>query len=295
MSFNISECSDLNPIIELFYTHKNEPFTYIGDTHLFKLFSRLDFCRIFEAKANQTTVGSIYAMKYMYGYGWLGGLLVNKEFRRRGVGKKLLDRAVDWLEAPYTYAFVEPENAAARRLFEDAGFNAIYRRLNYKVQLQTLSHKQSKNEVANLDLEWSELTKAVGYRERRGIVNLGYYPIKLTEDVFNDLKNKRKVLRLGDIVAIVERSYVVTLGEYNFIFNDYILGKVSIPTKNKVVEVNPFYIKQSAHDLIKLLKGLADGELVIWTYEGDPVTRRLTLKGELGALVLEHENVKNSS
>ncbi|MEM4462062.1 MAG: GNAT family N-acetyltransferase [Candidatus Bathyarchaeia archaeon] len=159
---------------------------------------------------------------YIYDYGWLGGLLVNREFRRRGVGSKLMDRAVDWLRAPYTYVFLELENATTKRLFEGASFNTIYRRLNYKVQLQASSHRQSINEVTSLDVEWSELTEMVGYRERKGIVNLGYYPIKLTEDVFNDLKNKRKVLRLGDIVVIVERSHVVATDEHNFIFSTII-------------------------------------------------------------------------
>jgi hypothetical protein len=32
-------------------------------------------------------------------------------------------------------------------------------------------------------------------------VNLGYYLIKLTEEVFDDLKNKKKILRFGDIIA----------------------------------------------------------------------------------------------
>jgi hypothetical protein len=233
----------------------------------------------------------------MYDCGWLGGLLVRKEFRRKGIGRNLLEKASGSLDAPYTYAFVEPENTAARELFKSAGFNTVYRRLNYKVQMQTPSYRRrSRNETANLDLQWSELAEALGYKERSGIVNLGYYPIKLTEDVFDDLKNEKRVLRFGDVIAIVENSYVVGLDEYTFTFNDHILNKVPLLTRNEIVEVNPFYIKQKTRDLIKLLKNLASKEVIIWTYQGDPVASKLTLKGTLGALVSElYENVKSSS
>ncbi len=114
----MSECGDVNFVIELFNNHKGEPFTYLADTQLFKLFSRLEFCRIFEVKANQVTVGGIYPMNYMYNCGWLGGLLVHKNYRRRGIGRKLLKKSLEWLNTTYTYAFVELENIAARNLFE---------------------------------------------------------------------------------------------------------------------------------------------------------------------------------
>ncbi len=120
-----------------------------------------------------------------------------------------------------------------------------------------------------------------------GIVNLGYYPIKLTEGVFNDLKIKGKVLKFGGVIAVVENSYVINLDGYTFIFNDYILNKVPVIARDEVVEVNPFYTKHETDDLIKLLKSLGSEKVVIWTYEGDPVACRLALEGVSGALVLE--------
>jgi GNAT superfamily N-acetyltransferase len=288
LKVDVFECGDSSSLIELFNVHKDEPFTYLADTQLFSLFSKIDFCRVFEAKADRGTVGSIYAMKHMYDCGWIGGLLVHKEFRRKGVGRKLLGKALDWLDTPYAYAFVEPENTAAQELFKSMGFNTVYRRLNYKVQMQNIHRQQGGNETANTDLQWSELTEAEGYKERGGVVNLGYYPVKLTEEVFDDLKSKKKVLRLGDIIAIVEISYVVNLDGYDFIFSNHILDRVPLPTRNKVVEVNPFYVRRSTSVLIELLKNLAGGEVMIWTYEGDPVASELTFEGTLGALVLSY-------
>lgn len=286
MKIVVSKCSDLNSLLELFKSHKDEPFTYLADTQLFRLFSRLYSCKILEAKTYEKTVGSIYTMEYIYDCGWLGGLLVRKEFRRKGIGRKLLEKALGWLDVPYSYAFVEPENTAAQKLFESVGFNAVYRRLNYRMQTSP-SERRSKNESVNQEFQLSELAKTVGYKERGGIVNMGYYPIKLTEKVFDDLKNKKRVLRFGDVVAVVENSYVVDLDGYTFTFNDHILKRVSIPTKKAIIEVNPFYIKPKTRDLVGLLKNLAGKEVMIWTYEGDPIASKLALRESFGALVLE--------
>jgi len=296
LKVDVSECSDLNSVIGLFDTHRDAiPFAYSANTQLFRVFSRLESCKILEAKAYGTTVGCTYAMKYMYDCGWLGGLLVHKEFRRKGVGRKLLDRASRWFDVPHAYAFVEPRNTAARKLFEKAGFNAVYRRLNYRVQASTAG-LLSESESVNHEFQWDELAEATGFKERGGIVNLGFYPVKLTKEVFDDLKNKGKVLRLGDVIAIVENSYVVGLNGYTFIFNDHILNRISIPIRKEIVEVNPFYIKHETNDLVKMLKNLARKEVMIWTYEGDPAASRLPLRGSLAALVLElYKNVQSLS
>lgn len=296
MKVNVSECSDPNSVIGLFDSHRDAiPFTYSANTQLFRLFSRLESCKILEAKAYGRTVGCIYAMKYMYDCGWLGALLVHKEFRRKGIGRKLLDKASRWFDVPYAYAFVEPENTAARKIFERVGFDAVYRRLNYRVQASTAGPR-SENESENYEFQWNELAEAVGFKERGGIVNLGFYPVKLTKDVFDDLKNEGRVLRFGDVVTIVANAYVVGLNGYTFIFNDHILNKISLPIRKEIVEVNPFYIKHETHDLVKMLKNLAHKEVVIWTYDGDSVASRLPLRGSLAALVLElYKNVHSLS
>lgn len=52
-------------------------------------------------------------MRYTYNCGQLGGILVHREFRRESIGRRLLEKAVKWLNTSYIYAFVEPENTAA--------------------------------------------------------------------------------------------------------------------------------------------------------------------------------------
>lgn len=285
MNVDVLECKNLDAIIELFNDHRGEPFTYLADTQLFKLFRGLRFCRIFKADINDMTVGSIYAMRYMYKQGWIGGLLVDKRFRRRGIGRKLLEKALEWLGAPYTYAFVEPENIAARKLFEGTGFNAAYRRVDYNVD-STLFNFQGEDKGISHDARREELTEASGFNERRGVVNLGYYPIKLTRNIFEDLKHKQKVLTLGNVIAIIENSYLVNLGAYTFIFNDYILKEAS-PSTRRIVEVNPFYIRPEIQDMIKLLKSLRCKEAIVHTHHKDIVTSKLPSKRALGALVFE--------
>jgi hypothetical protein len=56
LKVDIFECGDVSSLIELFNIHKDEPFTYLADTQLFRLFSEIDSCRIFEAKADRKTV-----------------------------------------------------------------------------------------------------------------------------------------------------------------------------------------------------------------------------------------------
>lgn len=284
MKVDISECTDLDAVVRLFDNHKDDPFAHFANTQLFKLIRSLESCKILKAKARGSTVGCIYVMKHMYDCGWVGGLLVDRKFRRKGIGRKLLDEVLTRLRLPYIYAFVMPENIAAKTLFERAGFNVAYRRLNYRVQPFTTGLRRENESV---DTEWDELTEAIGFKERRGIVNLGFYPVKLTENTFDDLKNEGKVLKFGDVIAIVENSYVVDINEFSFIFNNHILDKISLSVRNEIVEVNPFYIRPKKHDLIKTLKNFVNREVAIWTYREDPVASKLQLRGSLAALVLE--------
>jgi len=282
----VYKCRDLSRILELFDNHCDERFAYLADTQLFKVFSGLESAEIFEAKVNGATVGCVYAMRYMHRCGWLGGLLVHRKFRRKGIGRKLLEKALGWFDVTRVYAFVEPENIAARKLFESMGFNVLYRRLNFKIQASSAGML---NEDKGVDYEfrWSKLARTMGFEERGGVVNLGYYPLKLTEDLFDDLRSKGRVLRSGNAVAIVENSYVVDIDAYTFIFNDHILNKIRLPVRKEIVEVNPFYTKHDIDDLARLLRNLAHKDLMIWTYVGDHVATRLPLRGTLGALVFE--------
>jgi len=283
----IKECTNLVPIMELFNEHRNEPFTYWADTHLFRMFSRLKSFKAFVAEVDGQVVGCIYAMRYTYNYGWIGGLLVHKRFRRMGVGRMLLREALQFLGSTYVYLFVEPENVAAKRLFEKVGFNGVYRRLNYMVHVPFNEPMCKCNDI-NYDVEWDDLTSALGFKERGGVVSVGYYPVKVTRNVFEDLKNERKILKCGSVLAIVENSYNVNVDGYGFTFNDYILKWLSISSKEKIVEVNPFYTKPQAADLIKLINYLdADGKVAVRTYQEDHVAKSLPGKGTFAAFVME--------
>jgi len=283
----IKECSNLDSIIGLFNEHRDYPFTYLADIHLFKMFSRLKPFRAFTAEVDEQVVGCVYAMRYMYDCGWIGGLLVHKSLRKMGIGRRLLERALRFLGHGYAYLFVEPKNVAAKGLVENGGFNAVYRRLNYVVHVP-LDESMCKCNNIDYDVEWDDLTKALGFKERGGVVNMGYYPIKVTNHIFQDLKNERKILKCGSVLAIVENSYSVDVNGYTFTFNDYILKGLPVHPKEKIVEVNPFYTEDQVPDLIKLINTLAvDGKVAVWTYQEDPVTRRLPLKGTLGALVMQ--------
>jgi len=283
----IKESTDWDSITNLFNEHRNDPFAYFADTHLFRMFSRLKSFKAFVAEADGQVVGCIYTMRYMYDYGWIGGLLVHKRFRRIGVGSILLKEVLRYLRSGYAYLFVGHDNVAARRLFENVGFNVVYRRLGYRVHVP-FGESMCKCDDIDYDVEWDDLTTALGFKERGGVVSIGYYPLKVTRNVFEDLKNKRKIFRCGSVLAIVENSYNVDVDGHTFTFNDYILKGLSISSKDKIFEVNPFYTKPQVADLIKLINHLdADGKVAVWTYQEDRVAKSLPRKGTFAAFVME--------
>ena len=291
LNIDIVMSRDVTPIFKLYDMHSDERFVYVGDKYLYNVFKSMDICKIFQAKINNETIGCIYTLEYMYSCGWIGGLLVHRRFRHQGIGRELVERAINSLKTPYTYLFVEPENTIGLRLFRKLDFKPIYRRLIYTIHPTILQCKFKQFKVT-YDVEFEELVRALGFKERKGIVNLGYYPIKINEKVFNDLRDRGKVMKYGSIIVIIEKSHSIDVNGYEFIFNKYILEKVKHPpykVQGKVVEVNPFYIKQNATDLLELLSYLlreAD-KIMLWTWGDDLVTHSMPFKEVLGALVME--------
>jgi ribosomal protein S18 acetylase RimI-like enzyme len=283
----IKECTDSDSITELFEEHRNAPFTYLSDIHLFRLFSRLKSFRAFVAEVDGRVVGCVYGLKYTYGYGWIGGLFVHRSFRRMGVGRRLLERVLQFLGPEHAYLFVMPENVAAKKLVENVGFSAVYRRLNYEVGAPFEEFRDERGEIS-YDVEWDDFTTALGFKERSGVVNMGYYPIKVTKSIFEDLKKERKILRCGNVFAVTENSYNVKINGDTFTFNDHILKELSLQPEEKIVEVNPFYGKALVRDLIELINHLAaHGKVAIWTYQEDTVARSLPLEGTLATSIME--------
>lgn len=274
---------------KLFDEYRGEAFTYIADVQLFRILCDSKLCKVFVAEAGGRLVGCIYVMKYMYDCGWIGGLFVRREFRKRGIGRRLLEKAIDSLKTSYIYAYVESENATARRLFEKLGFKVVYKRINCTSRCASMSMDKRLYDCGVVyDVEWEDLTEATGFKERDSIVNLGYYPVKMTKGVFKDLRRKKHILKCEDTVAAIEYSYVIKADEHTFTLNDYIIGRTSISPRRKVIEVNPFYIKPSAGDLVKMLKFLAArADIMLWTYEEDPIIDELPLTKYRGALVME--------
>jgi len=283
-----SNRDELDSIANLFNEHQNDTFTYLADIQLFRIFNQLKPFRGFVAKTNGRVIGCIYGLQYLYSCGWIGGLFVHKDFRRMGIGRRLLSAVLDYLGSGYNYLFVDPKNIAARRLVEAMGFKAVYRRLNYVVQNPLTRFENACNKIT-YDVKWSDLSKATGFKERDSVVSMGYYPIKVTRKTFEDLSRRRRISRCGSVLTIIEKPYCINTNEYEFTFNEYILKGISNPIpKKSVVEVNPFYTKLELNDLAQLINHLTQqGEVHLWTYEKDPLITTLPLKSTLGALVME--------
>lgn len=289
MEIVVRESRDVDRVIKLYEQHKDVPFTYLMNIPLVKMLSRLDSFKIFVAESNDEIVGCIHALDYVYDCGYIGGLLIHKDFRRMGIGSKLLKTAMNSLNTKYVYLFVEEKNIIAINLFEKMGFKKIYRRLLYTVSLPLNKGFEKKLHVTS-EVEWEGLKNAIGFLERKGIVNFGYYPIKITRNVFEDLKAKGKVLRCGGVIAIVENLHGLMVGDNLYTFNDYVFKHLQkVDFSRKIVEMNPFYIEPEPSDLVSLINHLLTlGEVHIKTYDGDPVASRLPLAGKTGALTMEY-------
>lgn len=283
---------DLDDITKLFHTHRDEPFVYLADVKLFELFGSLDFCRSFLARVGDGVAGCVYAMRHVFDCGWIGGLLVHQQSRGRGIGHKLLQEALDFLQGRHIYLFVVPENRHARKFFEHVGFKSVYRRADYIPSSTSLGEADERVEGdASHEVSWNELASTTGFAERQGVIQLGYYPVKMTSNVFEELKSEGKIHRCGDVIAATEDSYRCNLDGHDFVFSSHILGRTSLPAKQRIIEANPFYVRPNADDLLKLLRQLAElGSIVVRTYEQDPITNMLRSTGRLslGALAMQY-------
>ncbi|MDW8033331.1 MAG: GNAT family N-acetyltransferase [Nitrososphaerota archaeon] len=289
MDIVVKESRDIDKVIKLFEQHKDTPFTYLMNIPLVKMLSQLEYFKIFVAEANGETVGCIHSLDYLYDCGYIGGLLVHRDYRKMGIGTKLMEAALSSLNAKHVYLFVEEKNTDAIRFFDKIGFRKIYRRFFY-IATTTLNEAFQDDLCIKCDVEWIDLREAIGFSEREGIVNLGYYPIKVTRDVFEDLKARGKIFRFGNVIAIVEKSYGLTIGEYFYSFNDHITNRLhNFNALKNIFEVNPFYIRPEPSDLVKLMNHLVKfGEVHVKTYDGDSVVNKLPLTGKTGALTMEY-------
>jgi ribosomal protein S18 acetylase RimI-like enzyme len=294
MSVEITPFSinDLDSVADLFYRHGSERFSYVADIQLFKVFSSLSNWKAFLAKISGEIVGCIQALKYMFNNGWIGGLLVDKQYRRLGIGKKLLLKAMDFLGSEYIHVFVEPENIIARSLYEKAGFRLTYRRVDFLPHEELIKGWETISCEVSPKISFNNLSGALGFKERQGVVQLGYYPVKIDSKVFDRLMEMNKILNYGRVIGVIENSYICPSNGYEFHFNDYILDKIPLPRKQRIVEVNPFYMEPNIQDFIRLLQAIyttTKATIIIRTYEQDPIVKKLESMGklQLGALIMQ--------
>ena len=89
------------------------------------------FCPVF---AGRDGVVAYAVMSVAAGEAHILNLCVAPDHRRAGVGKRLLKHVLDAArqhEAEHLFLEVRPSNAAARRLYEQAGFNRVAVRPDY--------------------------------------------------------------------------------------------------------------------------------------------------------------------
>jgi L-amino acid N-acyltransferase YncA len=83
----------------------------------------------FVAEENGEAVGYVASQKVPSMHGvdlWIEYIVVQKEFRRRGIGLALLQNLINYATSSNidrTYAFINPDNKPSMRLHSKAGFN----------------------------------------------------------------------------------------------------------------------------------------------------------------------------
>ena len=83
----------------------------------------------FVAEENGEVVGYVASQRVPSMYNvdlWIGYIVVQKEFRRRGIGLALLQKLKDYATSSSIngiYAFINPDNEPSMRLHSKAGFN----------------------------------------------------------------------------------------------------------------------------------------------------------------------------
>lgn len=80
---------------------------------------------VFFAYVDEELAGQIRVMKYWNGYAYIDDVAVDKKFRRQGVGRALIERAIKWAKEhkfPGLMLETQNNNVAACTLYEHCGF-----------------------------------------------------------------------------------------------------------------------------------------------------------------------------
>ena len=94
---------------------------------------------IFFAEADGKLAGRIKMMKWWNLFGYIEDLVVNPEYRGLGIGRKLLERGIQWArenEFPGVMLETQDDNVPACRLYQSCGFvlsgfdRTVYKAIN---------------------------------------------------------------------------------------------------------------------------------------------------------------------
>jgi streptothricin acetyltransferase len=80
---------------------------------------------IFFAYVDDQLAGQLRVLKYWNAYAYIDDIVVDVQFRKRGVGRALIMRVVEWVKAqnfPGIMLETQNNNVAACRLYESCGF-----------------------------------------------------------------------------------------------------------------------------------------------------------------------------
>jgi streptothricin acetyltransferase len=80
---------------------------------------------VFFAFVEGNLAGQIRVLKWWNGYAYIGSIVVDKKYRRQGVGRVLIARVVDWAKSkglPGMMLETQSNNVGACRLYESCGF-----------------------------------------------------------------------------------------------------------------------------------------------------------------------------
>ena len=80
---------------------------------------------VFFAEVDENPVGRIKMMKWWNRFGYVEDIVVNPEFRGKGVGRKLLERGIQWAREngfPGVMLETQDNNVPACRLYRSCGF-----------------------------------------------------------------------------------------------------------------------------------------------------------------------------
>jgi L-amino acid N-acyltransferase YncA len=101
----------------------------------------------FAAEENGKAVGYVVSQKVPSMHGvdlWIEYIVVQREFRRRGVGLAILQRLIDYAASSRTdriYAFINPDNEPSMRLHSKADFSIE----DWKIAVHKVNSKSNKN------------------------------------------------------------------------------------------------------------------------------------------------------